>query len=422
MRPLRTAEILAVGSELLTPFRRDTNSLTLTARLNEFGISILGKAIVGDDVAALSAAIRAALARADLVILTGGLGPTDDDVTREAVGQALGLGLDEDPVILAAIEARFARRRVPMPAINRRQAMVPHGAVVLPNAAGTAPGLWIERGEQVVVLLPGPPRELQTILEGQLGARLNARSGDRRVERRVIRTTGRPESTIDEIASPIYTPWKTGTPPIETTILAAGGQIELHLGATSDGTAAATDALDRGVAALAAALGDIVISVDGRPIEVVVGDALMARGWTIAAAESCTGGGIASRLTDVAGSSAYVVGGVVAYADAVKMSALDVPAATIAAHGAVSEPVAIAMADGVRRKLGADVGVAVTGIAGPGGGSAAKPVGTVVIAVATPSGPTAVRTFLFLGDRAMVRTQSAVAALDLVRRALRPIE
>jgi nicotinamide-nucleotide amidase len=419
MRPLRTAEILAVGTELLTPFRSDTNSLVLTARLNELGIAVVGKAIVGDDVAALSSAVRGALARADLVVLTGGLGPTDDDVTRDAVAHAIGVELDEDPAILAAIEARFARRKMSMPAINRRQAMVLRGGVVLPNAAGTAPGLWIERGEQVLVLLPGPPREMGLILDGDLGARLAARSGARRVERRVIRTTGLPESTVDEIASPIYTPWKTGDPAIETTILAGGGQIELHLAATSDGTDAAGQALDRGVAALAAALGDVVISADGRPIEVVVGDALKARGWMIATAESCTGGGIASRLTDIAGSSAYVAGGVVAYADGVKTAALGVPAALLAAHGAVSEPVAIAMAEGVRARIGADVGVAVTGIAGPGGGSAAKPVGTVVIAVAVPDRPTAAKTFLFLGDRALIRAQSAINALDLVRRALR---
>lgn len=418
MRPLRTAEILAVGSELLTPFRRDTNSLALTSRLNELGISVVGKAIVGDDVSALSATVQAALTRADLVVLTGGLGPTDDDVTRDAVARALGLGLDEDPSTLAAIEARFARRKLAMPAINRRQALVPHGGVVLPNPAGTAPGLWIERGEQVVVLLPGPPREMRAILEAELGPRLAARSGGRHVERRVIRTTGRPESTIDEIASPIYTPWKTAEPPIETTILAGGGQIELHLAATSDGTPAASTALDRGVEALASALGDIVISTDGRPIEAVVGDALKARGWMIATAESCTGGGIASRLTDIAGSSAYVAGGVVAYADAVKTAVLGVPAEMIAAYGAVSEPVAIAMAEGARRRLGADVGVSVTGIAGPTGGSAAKPVGTVFIGLAAPGGPATAKAFLFLGERAMVRTQAAMAALDLVRRTL----
>ena len=420
MRPLRTAEILAVGSELLTPFRSDTNSLVLTSRLNDLGISVIGKAIVGDDVGVVSATVRAALSRADLVVLTGGLGPTDDDVTRDAVADAIGVELDEDPAILAAIEARFARRKVPMPAINRRQAMVPRGGVVLPNPSGTAPGLWIERGDRVVVLLPGPPREMRTILDGDVSARLAARSGERRVERRVIRTTGRPESTIDEIASPIYTPWKAASPAIETTILAGGGQIELHLAATSDGTPAAADALDRGVAQLAAALGDVVISTDGRPIEVVVGDALQARRWTIATAESCTGGGIASRLTDIAGSSAYVAGGVIAYADAVKTAALGVPPEMIAAHGAVSEPVAIAMADGARRKLGADVGLSVTGIAGPGGGSAAKPVGTVFIALALPNQPTTARAFLFLGDRALVRAQSAINALDLVRRALAP--
>ena len=418
MRPFRTAEIIAVGSELLTPFRADTNSLVLTTRLNDLGILVAGKAIVGDDVEMLAALVRLALERVDLVVTTGGLGPTEDDVTREAVARALALAMHEEPALVRGIEARFARRGLVMPASNRRQAMVPEGAAVLGNPAGTAPGLWIEAGAQAVVLLPGPPRELRAILDGDLGRRLSARSSGRRVERRVIRTTGRPESAVDEVAAPIYGLWRTGPMPIATTILAANGQIELHLSATSDGSAAAGQRLDAAVGSLVDALGDIVFSVDGRPLEAVVGGGLRAMGWRIAAAESCTGGGLLSRLTDTPGSSAYVIGGVVAYDNAVKIADLGVPATTLDAHGAVSEPVAIAMAEGVRARLSADVGVAVTGIAGPDGGSAEKPVGTVVIAVAVTGRAPAVRTYLFLGDRAMIRTQSVVAALDLVRRAL----
>jgi nicotinamide-nucleotide amidase len=418
MRVLYTAEILAVGSELLTPFRSDTNSLALTSRLNDLGITVVGKSIAADDVDRLTDAIRSAMRRADLVVTTGGLGPTEDDVTRDAVSRALELALVEDPAILAALEARFAKRGIAMPPINRRQAQVPAGASVLDNPAGSAPGLWIEAGEQVLVLLPGPPRELRAILDGDLAPRLRSRTGGRRVERRVIKMTGRPESAVDQIAAPIYRPWQTGEPRIDTTILAAAGQIELHLTATSDGTSAAGARLDRAAAELAAALGDIVFSTDGRAIEAVVGDVLKAKGWWLAAAESCTGGGVLARLTDVPGSSAYVRGGVVAYDNAVKTSHASVRADLIQAHGAVSEPVATAMADGVRAGLAADVAVAVTGIAGPGGGTPEKPVGTVVIAVAAPNRPTTARTFLFVGDRAMIRTQSVMAALDLVRRAV----
>ncbi len=418
MRPFRTAEIIAVGSELLTPFRADTNSLVLTTRLNDLGVAVSGKAIVGDDVEMVAALVRLALARVDLVVTTGGLGPTEDDVTREAVTRALALALHEEPALVRAIEARFARRGLAMPAINRRQAMVPQGADVLVNPAGSAPGLWIEIGDKAVVLLPGPPREMLAILDGDLGPRLSARAGAHRVERRVILMTGRPESAVDEVIAPIYGPWRTAPIPIETTILAGGGQIEVHLSATSDGSDAVGKRLDAAVGTLAAALGDIVFSVDGRPLEAVVGSALLARGWRIAAAESCTGGGLLSRLTDIPGSSAYVIGGVVAYDNAVKVADLGVSAEMLASYGAVSEPVARAMAEGVRERLSADVGVAVTGIAGPDGGSVEKPVGTVVIAIAVTGCASAVRTSLFFGDRAMIRTQSVVAALDMVRRAL----
>lgn len=418
MRPFRTAEIIAVGSELLTPFRADTNSLVLTTRLNDLGVAVSGKAIVGDDVEMLAALVRLALARVDLVVTTGGLGPTEDDVTRDAVARALALPMSEDPALVRTIEARFARRGVVMPSINRRQAMVPQGAVVLGNPAGSAPGLWIETGDKAVVLLPGPPREMLAILDGDLGPRLSARAGVHRVERRVLLMTGRPESAVDEVIAPIYGPWRTAPVPIETTILAGGGQIEVHLSATSDRSDAAGKRLDAAVGALAGALGDIVFSVDGRPLEAIVGGALRAKGFRIAAAESCTGGALLSRLTDIPGSSAYVIGGVVAYDNAVKVAELAVPAAMLASCGAVSEPVARAMAEGVRERLAADVGVAVTGIAGPDGGSAEKPVGTVVIAVAVTGRASAVRTSLFFGDRAMIRAQSVVTALDMVRRAL----
>jgi len=421
MRPLRRAEILAIGSELLGLHRLDTNSLFITGRLNEIGIDVPMKGVVGDDRADIAAAVRAALSRADVVILSGGLGPTSDDLTREAVADVLALPLDEDAEILALIQARFARRNLTMPQTNRRQANVPRGATVLPNPAGTAPGLWMETDGRIVVLLPGPPRELEKIFDASVMPRLTERSAGRRVRRRVLKITGRPESGVEQVAHPIYAPLAQAAVPIETTILASPGLVELHLSARGGDLAALDAALDSAVRDLAAALEPSVVSVDGRSMEVVVGDALRERGWRIAAAESCTGGMVLARLTDVPGSSTWVVGGIVAYDDEVKRQQLGVSAELLAAYGAVSEPVARAMAEGVRARLGAEIGVGVTGIAGPTGGSEAKPVGTVVIAVAAPDGTT-VRTFLFVGDRQMVRVQSVWAALNMVRQATRSPE
>jgi nicotinamide-nucleotide amidase len=416
--PLRTAEVLAVGSELLTRFRQDTNSLFLAGRLDEAGIDLRWKTVVGDRRTDLVAAVQHARSRVDLVVTTGGLGPTADDLTREAVAEVLALPLEEDPAIMSAIRARFETRRIPMPDLNRRQALVPRGATVLPNPRGTAPGLWIESGGTIVVLLPGPPRELEPMFDDHVAPRLRARSGGRQVRRRVIKTTGRSESAIDEVAEPVYSKWTGPVPvPIDTTILAAPGLIELHLSARGDDVAALDRALDDGVRRLADVLGSAVVSIDGRSLEAVVGDALRARAYRIAVAESCTGGLLLGRLTEVPGSSAWVNGGVVAYADAVKIDQLGVDAQLLHAHGAVSEPVAQAMAHGVRARLQAQVGVAITGIAGPDGGTSLKPVGTVVVAVVT-AGADVVRTFLFPGDRRMVRLQSVNAALNMVRTAL----
>jgi competence/damage-inducible protein CinA-like protein len=416
MSELRTAEIIAVGSELVTPYRLDTNSLWLTGRLNELGIDVRAKAIARDDRADLAALFGQALSRADLVVMTGGLGPTDDDLTREVVAGALGLALEEDAAILQSVRERFARRRIAMPDNNRRQALVPAGATPLENKNGSAPGLWMESGGKVIVLLPGPPREVHPMFDVDVAPRLAARTGGRRLRRRVLKITGRSESEVDMVAAPVYGPWRSAAIPIETTILATPGQIELHLSATGSDIALLDQALESGVETLRAAVGSAVFSVDGRALEAVVGDLLKARGLTVAAAESCTGGLLLGRLTEISGSSAWVIGGVVAYANEVKVRDLGVPPALIEEHGAVSEPVAIAMANGVREKLGADLAVAITGIAGPSGGTDAKPVGMVVIA-ATGLGDR-VRTFYFSGDRQMVRALSTAAALDMVRRAL----
>lgn len=415
--PVRTAVILAVGSELLSPHRVDTNSLYLTGRLNELGIDVVTKSVVGDEVARLRAAFTHARQEADLVIATGGLGPTADDITREVLAEVAGLELIEDAGVLETIRRRFERRGLHMPDGNRRQAAVPAGARVLPNPNGTAPGLWLESGNTLFVLLPGPPREMQPMFDAHVGPELGARSEGRTVRRRVIKIAGRPESHVEEIANPIYSTFASGDVPIETTILASPGQVELHLSARGSNLAAMETRLAAAVNALVPALGPAVFSTDGQTLEQVVGGVLQSRGLTVAVAESCTGGMLGARLTDVPGSSAWFAGGVIAYANEIKETELNVPAALIQNHGAVSEAVAVAMADGVRDRMGAGAGVAITGIAGPTGGTPEKPAGLVVIAVSL--GPATVRTYRFVGDRAMVRQQSVIAALELLRQALR---
>jgi nicotinamide-nucleotide amidase len=415
--PYARAAILAVGSEMLTPLRIDTNSLHITEQLNSLGIDVVFKGVVGDDREGLAHIIRHALGRVDLLVLSGGLGPTDDDVTREVVAQVLERSLTEDPAITEHIRRRFESRGWKMPEINRRQAMVPAGAEVLDNPNGTAPGLWIPHGSSVVVLLPGPPRELKPMLAGLVNGRLRERSGANTLRRRVIRITGRGESHAEEALQPLYAEWNRADIPIGATILAALGQIELHLSATGSAKEAVDAALARAVVQVGEVLGRDAYSTDGRMLEQVVGDMLVERGLRIAVAESCTGGLITSRLTDVPGSSRYVDRSVVTYSNEAKTALLDVPAALIAEHGAVSEPVALAMANGIRSSAAVDVAIGVTGIAGPTGGSAEKPVGTVCIAAVVPDG-TRVRTARFLGDREQIKYQASQAGLDMVRRML----
>lgn len=420
MSPLRTAEIIAVGSELLTPHRIDTNSLHLTARLNDAGIDVRRKTVVGDHRADLARALRDALDRVDLVVTTGGLGPTDDDVTREVVADVLALPLDEDTRLLEQLRARFLRRGIDMPEINRRQAQVPRGATVMPNPNGTAPGLLIEAGARLVVCLPGPARELKPIVEAHLMPVLLPRGGGVARRRRVITLAGQAESRVEELVRPLDESFRQGPVVVDRTILASPGVIEIHLMAAGVDADLIDRTLDTAAQAVAGRLGRAVVSTTGESLEVVVGRRLQARGWKMAAAESCTGGLLLGRMTDVAGSSAWVAGGVVAYANAVRVEQLGVDAALIDAHGAVSEPVALAMARGARARLAAEVGVAITGIAGPGGGSEAKPVGTVFIATsfATGAEPDRVRACAFPGDREMVRAFSVAAALDQLRHGL----
>jgi competence/damage-inducible protein CinA-like protein len=422
MPAIASAEIIAVGSELLTASRLDTNSLAITERLRALGIALRAKAVVGDRASDLAAVFRGALGRADLVVLTGGLGPTDDDLTRDVVALELGLELVEDIAITDAIRERFARRGLVMPEINRRQAMVPRGAVVLPNPNGTAPGLWVEASDRLVVLLPGPPRELIPMLDGPVTAALAQRTAGSALYTRMVRVFGRSESHTEEAVRPLYAEWALASPPIDVTILAARGAIDLLLSINAVSPEAAAETLQIAADRAAAVLGDDVYSTEGEPIELVVGKLLRERGWRFAAAESCTGGLVLKRLTDFAGSSEYVEGGVVSYSNAMKTAILGVESHALEAEGAVSETVALQMASGVRRVTGADVGVGVTGIAGPGGGSELKPVGTVMIAAELPD-VRAVRTRRYGGGRDLIRDLASHAAFDMVRRLLtgRPV-
>lgn len=417
--PLRRAEIIAVGSEMLTPAKTDTNSLFITGVLNEIGIDVASKAVVGDRIDDVMVEVQQAIERVDLVIVTGGLGPTDDDVTRDAVARVLDRPLSEDPEIVEKLRQRFQRRNLQMPEINRRQAMVPAGGIAVDNPNGSAPGLWIEHGAKVVVLLPGPPRELQPMLRGIVESRLAARTSGTRLYRRAIGITGRSESHVDEALAPSYAKWLTWPLPVSATILAAMGQIELHLSVIAPNSDVAAETLERAVTDALGAVGEFVYSVKGEPMEAVVGALLSRKQMRIAAAESCTGGLLTSRLTDIPGSSAYVERAVIVYSNESKTELLGVPAEIIAQHGAVSEPVAEAMARGIRDRAHVDLGVGITGIAGPDGGTEAKPVGTVAIALAGP-GPDdlRVRTFNFVGGRSMIKFQAAQAAMDMVRRTL----
>ena len=413
------AEVVAVGSEMLTPFHVDTNSLFLTERLNELGLHLQGKSVAGDDRAALKIMLADALRRSDLLIITGGLGPTDDDLTRDVVAELVGQPLEYHPDIFEAIDGRFSARGLRTPEINRRQAMVPRGAAVLPNSNGTAPGLWLEHDGKFIVLLPGPPRELRPMFDAVVQQHLLAHAGQKRLVRRVLRITGQTESSVEEKMQPLYAKWLAADPCISTTILASLGQIELHLTAVAPTSEEAQRALEAAVAEVKVGMGADLFSTHGETMQQMIGVLLRSRGLRIAAAESCTGGLVLARLTEVPGSSDYVERGVVVYSNRSKVEILGVASALIDEHGAVSEPVAQAMARGMLDVSAADIAVGITGIAGPGGGTPQKPVGMVVIAAAWArqgSVESRARTFNFIGGREMIRFQASQAALDMVRR------
>jgi nicotinamide-nucleotide amidase len=408
------AELLAVGSELLGPLRAETNTLWLTERLLDAGIEVVVRATVADDLSLLESAFRAALSRADVVIATGGLGPTADDLTREAAAAATGRPLRRDPSIVEAMRARFARYGRTMSATNEKQADVIEGAKALPNARGTAPGQVLEPEGRLFVLLPGPPGEMNPMFDEQVLPLLRDRVGPTRVvRRRVLRIAAMPESDVDQLAAPVYSRFENP----KTTILGAAGQVELHLVAHGDGVADAESRIEELAAALREALPGRVFSEDGRELPHVVVGLLRERGLTLALAESCTGGLLSARLTDVPGASAVLERGFVTYANRAKVEETGVDAALLERHGAVSEEIAVALAAGARRVAGADVGLGITGIAGPDGGTAEKPVGLVFVAVDGAAGAR-VRRSLFPGGRERVRFQATQVALEMLRRGL----
>jgi nicotinamide-nucleotide amidase len=410
---MQSAEIIAIGSELLTPDRADTNSLWLTEKLNGIGIEVKLKTIVGDDDARLEETIRDSIKRSSVVIMTGGLGPTEDDITRKVAARAMGRRLMLNEKVLEEIAARFLKWGRKMPEINSRQAMVIEGAEVLDNPNGTAPGMYLEHDGREVVLLPGPPREMRPMFENFVLPKLTAKAGDVRVVRRVLRVAAMGESAVDERIAPVYSQYKNP----QTTILFNRSEIEIHLTAQAKTEQDAELLLDGLAGQIEERLGDAIFAFRGETMEEIVGLRLAVNGFTLAVAESCTGGLVAQRLTEIPGSSVYFVEGVVAYSNEAKVRTLGVDEELIARHGAVSAEVAEAMADGVRCRADTDFGLSVTGIAGPGGGSEEKPVGLVYIALADDA-HTEHRKLMLPGDRHLIRWRSSQAALDLLRRRL----
>ena len=411
------AEIIAVGSELLTPFRMDTNSLYLTEQINQLGVEIIFKSVVGDDIRRLVEAAQHALFRSEIVIFSGGLGPTEDDLTREAVAEALGVSLRRDEGVLANIEQRFAARGWKMSPNNAKQADILEGATVLPNANGTAPGQWLsgkfDDRERLVILLPGPPHELKALFEAECRERLRAKVPAAFIATRVLKVAMLGESLVDARVAPIYK--RHGD--VQTTILAGAGEIQLHFKSRAESLEVAQARVDEVADAVEEELDDAVYSRNGDSLEQIVGYWLQMRNATVAVAESCTGGLLGERITSVGGSSRYFAGGAIVYSDAVKTELAGVPADMIKRHGAVSREVAAALAEGIRYRCESTFGIGITGVAGPGGGTPEKPVGLVFHALANAGG-TEVIERNFPGDRKRIRWFATTLALDMVRKKL----
>ena len=411
------AEIIAVGSEMLTPYRIDTNSLYLTEQLNLLGIDVIFKSIVGDDQRRIVGAAEHALFRSDILMFSGGLGPTEDDLTREAVAEALGVSVRRDPEILARLEQRFAERGWKMTSNNSKQADVLDGATVLPNPNGTAPGQWLsgqfDGREHIIVLLPGPPHELKALFESEVRERLRAKVPQAALAIRTLKIAMLGESAVDARVAPIYKRYAD----VETTILAGAGEIELHFKTRAATLDAAQRRVDEVAGVVEDELDDAVYSRNGESLEQIVGYWLQMRNSTVAVAESCTGGLLAERITSVSGSSRYFLGGAVVYSNALKTELAGVPTEMIDRHGAVSREVAAALAEGIRYRCESTLGAGITGVAGPNGGTGEKPVGIVFHAVASDRGTEVIQRN-FPGDRKRIRRFASTMALDMLRKQL----
>jgi nicotinamide-nucleotide amidase len=411
------AETIAVGSELLTPHRQDTNSLYLTEKLNELGVEVRFKSIIADDREVLVAATKLAMRRSEIIVFIGGLGPTEDDLTREAVAEALGLKINRDPELLAKLEERFAKRNIKMAANNMKQADILSGATPLPNPLGTAPGQWIsgkyDGQDRILLLLPGPPHELRALFEAECLARLRAKIPPQHIASRVLKMALIPESQVDARVAPIYKTYAD----VDTTILSGSGEIQLHFRCRKNSQADSEARVAELVEKVEDELGDAIFSRKGESIEQIVSYLLQMRGMTLAVAESCTGGLLAERITSLSGSSRYFLGGAVVYSNELKTQFANVPKALIDKHGAVSREVAAALAEGIRKRCLSSYGVGITGVAGPTGGTEQKPVGLVYVALAGDEGTQVVERN-FPGDRKRIRTFATMQALEMIRRAL----
>ncbi|MGH9668099.1 MAG: competence/damage-inducible protein A [Bryobacteraceae bacterium] len=410
---MANAEIIAVGSELLTPQKIDTNSLFLTDQLNALGVEVVRKTVVGDDRARLAETLREALKQAQVVVLTGGLGPTEDDVTRDATALALGRELQFRQDLCEQIEARFRRMNRRMAEINKRQAFLVEGAESMPNDRGTAPGQWVDTDGACVMLLPGPPHELKAMFTRECVPRLERRLPRQAICAIELRVAGMGESDLDQLIAPVYTKYQNPA----TTILAGVSDIQILLRARCQTPEAAEALADEVAGQIEALLGDRLYSRDGATLEAAVGRMLNERGETLSVAESLTGGALGGRITGVAGSSSYFLGGFLVYTDEMKRRLLGIGEDLLREHTAVSEPVALAMARGAQKLTGANWALALTGYAGPDGGTEANPVGTLYIGIAGP-GILEARRLQFNADRGRVRALASQCALDLLRKSM----
>jgi nicotinamide-nucleotide amidase len=406
-----SAEIIAIGSELLTPTKTDTNSLWLTEKLNENGIEVKLKTVVGDDELRLKETIKDALNRSDVVITTGGLGPTEDDITRQVSADAVGRKLIFRENILADISKKFRKMNREMPEINKRQAFIIENADILPNPNGSAPGMFVEIDNKYLILLPGPPRELKPMFENFVLPKLKQTVGEIYVKRKVLRVTGMGESAVDELIAPIYTLYKNP----QTSTLFNRSEIEIQLTAQGKSESEAYQLLEELADKIVEKLGSAVFAVNGELMEEVIGQLLIENGKTLAVAESCTGGLIAQRLTEIPGASKFFIEGVIAYANAAKIRSLNVAPDLIEIFGAVSAEVAEAMAKGLLERAGTDFVISITGIAGPNGATEDKPVGLVFIGYASKAEVKSIKLNL-PGDRHLIRWRASQAALDFLRR------